>query len=58
MHVKLLSSEAFFSPNEEISLSRRVPHGPAGGAESAPPEPLAGLNFPGVMPISEVPLKG
>ena len=40
----------FSAQNEEISLRRRAPRGPAGGAESAPPEPVAGLNFPEVMP--------
>jgi len=39
IHVKLLSSEAFFQPKmQQISFSGRALPGPAGGAYSAPPE--------------------
>ena len=45
VHLKLLSPEAFVSPKctKYISFGGRAPPGPAGGAYSAPPDPLAGL---------------
>jgi len=47
MHIKLLSPAAFFQPKmHQISLGGRSPPGPAGGAYSAPSDPLAGLKGP------------
>jgi len=45
MHVKLLSSEAFFQAQmQQISYSGCAPPGPTGGAYSAP-QTLAGPTF-------------
>ena len=42
--LKLLSPEEFFQPKmHQISFGGRALPGPAGGAYSAPPDPLAGF---------------
>jgi len=47
MHIKLLSPAAFSQPKmHQISLGGRAPPGPAGGAYSAPPNPIAELKGP------------
>ena len=50
MHIKLLSPAAFLSPKctKKCTLASgvRAPPGPAGGAYSAPPDPLAELKGP------------
>ena len=43
MHVKLLSSEALSAQNAANIVQHRALPGAAGGAYSAPPDPLVGL---------------
>ena len=44
---KIALTCSFFQPKmHQISLGGRAPPGPAGGAYSAPPDPLAGLKGP------------
>ena len=47
MHVRLLSSEAFFQTKmQQMSFSGQAPSGPAAGAYSTPPDPIDGLKDP------------